>query len=71
MDYVPSHGNTAQLNDRDNISGCRAFDGEDQGMCSTFICNYKCNSFNKALSHTSKSVAKETLKVAVIFQIWF
>jgi len=31
MDYVPSHGNTANLADRDNISGARAFDGEDQG----------------------------------------
>lgn len=32
MDYVPSHGNTAVLADRDNTSGLRAFDGEDQGQ---------------------------------------
>ena len=31
MDYVPSHGNTANLADRDGTSGARAFDGEDQG----------------------------------------
>ena len=39
MDYVPSHGNTANLADRDNTSGARAFDGEDQGkvFCLTGI----------------------------------
>lgn len=31
MDYVPAHGNTNNLADRDNISGARVFDGEDQG----------------------------------------
>ena len=31
MDYVPAHGNTANLDDRDEISGARVFDGEDQG----------------------------------------
>jgi len=31
MDYVPQHGNAANLADRDNISGARVFDGEDQG----------------------------------------
>jgi len=29
MDYVPAHGDTAKLADRDNISGARVFDGED------------------------------------------
>ena len=31
MDYVPSHGNTMRLDDRDDTSGARVFDGEDQG----------------------------------------
>ena len=31
MDYVPAHKNTQNLADRDNISGARVFDGEDQG----------------------------------------
>ena len=31
MDYVPAHGNTNAKDDRQNIGGCRAFDGEDQG----------------------------------------
>ena len=31
MDYVPSHGNTGALDDRQDVSGARAFDGEDQG----------------------------------------
>jgi len=31
MDYVPAHGNTNNLADRDNISGARVFDGEDHG----------------------------------------
>jgi hypothetical protein len=31
MDYVPAHGNTSNLADRDQISGARVFDGEDQG----------------------------------------
>jgi hypothetical protein len=31
MDYVPSHGNKNDLADRQNISGARVFDGEDQG----------------------------------------
>lgn len=35
MDYVPSHGNSTNLADRDEISGLRAFDGEDQGKCPT------------------------------------
>ena len=30
-DYVPSHGDTANLADRDEVSGARVFDGEDQG----------------------------------------
>ena len=30
-DYVPAHGNTAMLDDRDETSGARVFDGEDQG----------------------------------------
>ena len=34
-DYVPAHGNTANLEDRDEVSiifsGARVFDGEDQG----------------------------------------
>ena len=30
-DYVPASGNTANLEDRDEISGARVFDGEDQG----------------------------------------
>jgi hypothetical protein len=29
MDYVPAHGDTGKLADRDNISGARVFDGED------------------------------------------
>ena len=33
MDYVPAHGNTAQLDDREDTSGARVFDGEDQGRC--------------------------------------
>ena len=28
-DYVPAHGNTANLEDRDEVSGARVFDGED------------------------------------------
>ena len=31
MDYVPAHGNTAMLDDREDVSGARVFDGEDQG----------------------------------------
>jgi len=31
MDYVPAHGNTNRLADRDDISGVRVLDGEDQG----------------------------------------
>ena len=31
MDYVPSHGDKTVLADRDQISGARVFDGEDQG----------------------------------------
>ena len=31
MDYVPAHGNTNMLADRDDTSGARVFDGEDQG----------------------------------------
>lgn len=31
MDYVPQHGDKGNLADRDNISGARVFDGEDQG----------------------------------------
>lgn len=31
MDYVPAHGDRGKLADRDNISGARVFDGEDQG----------------------------------------
>jgi len=31
MDYVPQHGDKANLADRDNISGVRILDGEDQG----------------------------------------
>ena len=31
MDYVPAHGNTNMLEDRDDTSGARVFDGEDQG----------------------------------------
>ena len=31
MDYVPAHGDTTKLDDRDEISGARTFDGEDQG----------------------------------------
>jgi len=30
-DYVPSHGNTMHLDDRDDTSGARVLDGEDQG----------------------------------------
>jgi len=31
MDYVPAHGDKSNLQDRDEISGCRVLDGEDQG----------------------------------------
>ena len=31
MDYVPAHGDTGRLDDRDEISGVRVLDGEDQG----------------------------------------
>ena len=31
MDYVPAHGNTNMLADREDTSGARCFDGEDQG----------------------------------------
>ena len=31
MDYVPTHGNTNYLDDREDVSGARVFDGEDQG----------------------------------------
>ena len=31
MDYVPAHGNTNMLDDREDTSGARVFDGEDQG----------------------------------------
>ena len=31
MDYVPAHGNTNMLEDREDTSGARVFDGEDQG----------------------------------------
>lgn len=29
MDYVPAHGDTGRLADRDQVSGARVFDGED------------------------------------------
>ena len=32
MDYVPAHGDTARKDDREDLGGARAFDGEDQGM---------------------------------------
>ena len=35
MDYVPSHGNTMKLDDREDVSGARVFDGEDQGKQQT------------------------------------
>jgi hypothetical protein len=31
MDYVPQHGDKTNLADRDQISGVRTLDGEDQG----------------------------------------
>ena len=31
MDYVPAHGNTNNLQDREDVSGVRVLDGEDQG----------------------------------------
>ena len=31
MDYVPAHGDTARKDDREDLGGARAFDGEDQG----------------------------------------
>ena len=31
MDYVPAHGDTTRKDDRDEISGVRVLDGEDQG----------------------------------------
>jgi hypothetical protein len=31
MDYVNASGNRGVRDDREDISGCRAFDGEDQG----------------------------------------
>ena len=31
MDYVPAHGDPNKKDDRDEVGGCRAFDGEDQG----------------------------------------
>ena len=31
MDYVPAHGDATRKDDRDEISGARVFDGEDQG----------------------------------------
>ena len=31
MDYVPAHGDTMRKDDRDEISGARVLDGEDQG----------------------------------------
>ena len=34
MDYVPAHGNTNMLDDREDTSGARVFDGEDQGKYS-------------------------------------
>ena len=37
MDYVPAHKNTQNLADRDNISGARVFDGEDQGKYAVTI----------------------------------
>ena len=33
MDYVPAHGDKTKLDDRDETSGARVFDGEDQGKC--------------------------------------
>ena len=33
MDYVPAHGDTTRKDDRDEISGVRVLDGEDQGKC--------------------------------------
>ena len=32
MDYVPAHGDTARKDDREDLGGARAFDGEDQGI---------------------------------------
>ncbi len=37
MDYVPAHGNTAKRDDREDISGARAFDGEDQGKLQSIL----------------------------------
>lgn len=36
MDYVPAHGNTNMLDDREDTSGARVFDGEDQGAGNRF-----------------------------------
>ena len=33
MFYQPSHGDKANMADRDSISGARIMDGEDQSKC--------------------------------------
>ena len=38
MDYVPAHGDTGRLDDREDISGARVFDGEDQGKLTISHC---------------------------------
>ena len=43
MDYVPSHGNTMKLDDREDVSGARVFDGEDQGKQQTNYYSTNCN----------------------------
>ena len=44
MDYVPAHGDTARKDDREDLGGARAFDGEDQGMY--LIARHDSNLFN-------------------------
>ena len=48
MDYVPAHGDTTKLDDRDEISGARVFDGEDQGKYSAHT---ECNPLSSVLPH--------------------
>ena len=43
-DYVPSHGNTMRLDDRDDTSGARVLDGEDQGKIFIFFINFELSS---------------------------
>ena len=58
MDYVPAHGDTAKRDDREDISGARCFDGEDQGKSKIY---QRPNSNLNYLSESHSTIRSLTL----------